>query len=39
MAEPKLGRQLGAMGRAHVVDHYDWRTITPRLEAILMGLR
>lgn len=39
MAEPKLGRQLGAMGRAHVVDHYDWRTITPRLEAALTGLR
>jgi sugar transferase (PEP-CTERM/EpsH1 system associated) len=39
MAEPKLGRQLGAMGRAHVVDHYDWRTITPRLEAALTRLR
>ncbi len=38
MAEPKLGRQLGAMGRAHVVDHYDWRTITPRLEAALTRL-
>ena len=31
--DPALGRRLGATGRAHMVAHYDWRTITPQLEA------
>jgi polysaccharide biosynthesis protein PslH len=31
--DPALGRQLGATGRAHMVARYDWRTITPQLEA------
>jgi len=31
--DPALGRRLGAAGRAHMVARYDWRTITPQLEA------
>ena len=31
--DPALGKRLGAAGRAHMVAHYDWRAITPRLEA------
>ncbi len=33
LGDPALGRRLGAAGRAHMVDRYDWRAITPRLEA------
>ncbi len=33
MADPELGRRLGAAGRAHVAAHYDWSAIVPRLEA------
>jgi glycosyltransferase involved in cell wall biosynthesis len=33
LGDPALGRRLGAAGRAHMVAHYDWRAITPRLEA------
>lgn len=32
MADPALGRRLGAAGRAHVAAHYDWSAIIPRLE-------
>jgi polysaccharide biosynthesis protein PslH len=35
IGDPPLGERLGAAGRAHVVAHYDWRAITPRLEAAL----
>lgn len=31
IADPELGRHLGAAGRAHVVANYDWRVITPRM--------
>lgn len=30
---PMLAQQLGAAGRAFVVQHYDWQAIIPRLEA------
>lgn len=33
IGDPALGEQLGRAGRAHVVAHYDWQTIIPRLEA------
>ncbi|MEI7770851.1 MAG: glycosyltransferase family 4 protein [Chloroflexales bacterium] len=33
LGDPALGRRLGAAGRAHMVARYDWRAITPRLEA------
>lgn len=33
IADPELGARLGAAGRAHVVAHYDWGSIIPRLEA------
>lgn len=32
---PALGADLGRAGRAHVVTHYDWRVIVPRLEEAL----
>ncbi|NTU78254.1 MAG: glycosyltransferase [Chloroflexales bacterium] len=32
MADPDLGRRLGAAGRAHVAARYDWSAIIPRLE-------
>ncbi len=35
--DPELGVRLGRAGRAHVVTHYDWRTIIPRLEAVYTG--
>ncbi|NNJ11923.1 glycosyltransferase [Chloroflexales bacterium ZM16-3] len=33
LGDRALGQQLGAAGRAHMIAHYDWRAITPRLEA------
>ncbi len=29
----ELARRLGAAGRAHMIDRYDWQAIVPRLEA------
>ena len=34
MADPELGRELGAAGRAHVAAHYDWSVIIPLLEPV-----
>ncbi len=38
LADPALGRRLGAAGRALVQERYDWSTIVPGLEAIYQEL-
>ncbi|RRR76367.1 MAG: glycosyltransferase [Candidatus Viridilinea halotolerans] len=38
IADPALGQQLGAAGRAHVVADYDWRSIMPCFEQIWRDL-
>ncbi|MCG8347541.1 MAG: glycosyltransferase [Chloroflexales bacterium] len=38
LADPALGRQLGAAGRELVLRHYDWQAIVPLLEKIYAEL-
>jgi glycosyltransferase involved in cell wall biosynthesis len=37
LGDPSFGRRLGAAGRAHMIARYDWRAITPRLEAAYLA--
>ncbi len=32
VASPKMRREMAILGRKFVSEHYDWRTITPKLE-------
>lgn len=36
--EPELGREMGAAGRAYVLEHYSWPLVRQRLEGVLTRL-
>jgi sugar transferase (PEP-CTERM/EpsH1 system associated) len=38
LADPTIGRRLGAAGRALVLGSYDWSAIVPRLDALYQEL-